>query len=277
MKTTCWRKGHIYMVRFVIVLLYVFFTHCSFAQLNDNPKISPVLAREIKITRFSGRILLEVTIRNDKIPAEIWKPVYDAQKIFESSTFSVFRLLATPEEINSVFLPQTGIIFIEKGDRTAKEEIQVGNLDLSVNKINLGHRNFPLTNGDGLVVSVKENKPDTTDIDFKGRFLSTSLSSTTVSSHASIMATMIAGGANSWHLGKGAALGSTISSSSFAVLLPDANSAYQQYNISVQNHSYGVGVESYYGADAAAYDASAITNGSLLHIFSSGNAGTSAS
>jgi hypothetical protein len=44
----------------------------------------------------------------------------------------------------------------------------------------------------------------------------------------------------------------------------------------VQNHSYGVGIESYYGTDAAAYDASAITNGSLLHIFSSGNSGTSA-
>src|SRR4030095_5602052 len=50
----------------------------------------------------------------------------------------------------------------------------------------------------------------------------------------------------------------------------------QQYNISVQNHSYGVGVESYYGADAAAYDASAISNPSLLHVFSSGNSGTSA-
>jgi hypothetical protein len=172
-------------------------------------------------------------------------------------------------------LPLPGIIFIEKGNRIPKEEIQVGNLDLSVNKINLAHRNFPLVNGDGITVSVKENKPDTTDIDFKGRFLSTNLSSNTVSSHASIMSTMIAGGANSWHLGKGAAWGSTISSSSFAVLLPDANSAYQQYNISVQNHSYGVGVESYYGADAAAYDASAITNGSLLHIFSSGNSGTS--
>jgi hypothetical protein len=263
------------MVRGVIVLLSVFITHCSFAQLNDNHKLSPGLSNELKNTKNTGKLLLEVTIRHGKIPPEIWKPVYQAQKIFESSTFSVYKLLASAEEINSVFLPLPGIIFIEKGNRVPKEEIQVGNLDLSVNKINLVHRDFPLINGDGVVVSVKENKPDTTDIDFKGRFLSTNLSSTTVSSHASIMSTMIAGGANSWHLGKGAAWGSTISSSSFAVLLPDPNSAYQQYNISVQNHSYGVGVESYYGADAAAYDASAITNGSLLHIFSSGNSGTS--
>lgn len=276
MKTICWGRGHIYKVRVVIVLFSVFITHCSFAQLNDNPKLSPGLLKEIKNTKITGKLLLEVTITKDKTPPEIWKPVYQTQKIFESAAFSVYRLFATAEEIKVVLMPLPGIIFIEKGNRIAKEEIQVGNLDLSVNKINLVHRNFPLINGDGITVSVKENKPDTTDIDFKGRFLSTNLSSATVSSHASIMSTMIAGGANSWHLGKGAAWGSTISSSSFAVLLPDANSAYQQYNISVQNHSYGVGVESYYGADAAAYDASAITNGSLLHVFSSGNSGTSA-
>src|SRR6187399_2113506 len=275
MKTICWGRGFAYMVRLVIVLLSVFITHCSFAQVKNSFKLSPGLSNEIKNAKTTGMLLIEIAIKNDRVPAEIWKPAYQTKKIFESSTFSVFKLVATAEEINSVFLPLPGIIFIEKGNRIPKEEIQVGNLDLSVNKINLVHRNFPSVNGDGITVSVKENKPDTTDIDFKGRFLSTNLSSSTVSSHASIMSTMIAGAGNSWHLGKGVAWGSTISSSSFDVLLPDANSAYQQYNISVQNHSYGVGVESYYGADAAAYDASAISNGSLLHIFSSGNSGTS--
>ena len=264
------------MAGFVVGLFSVFTTHSSFAQVNDNPRISPGLIEEIRKTKEADKLLLEVAISNDKVPAEIWKPVYQAKKIYESSGFSVYRLFATVEEINTVFLLLPGIIFIENGKRVPREEIQAGNLDLSVNKINLVHRNFPSINGEGIVVSVKENKPDTTDIDFKGRFLSTHLSSTTVNSHASIMSTMIAGGANSWHLGKGAAWGSTISSSGFAVLLPDANSAYQQYNISVQNHSYGVGVENYYGADAAAYDASTIANGSLLHIFSSGNSGTSA-
>src|SRR4030095_12416521 len=274
MKTICWGRGHIYKMRFVFVLLSVFITHCSLAQGNEQ-KLSPGLSNELKNSKTSGKLLLEITVKNDKVPTEIRKPAYQTHKIFESATFSVYRLFASAEEITSFLLRLPGIIFIEKGNRMAKEEIQVGNLDLSVNKINLVHRSFPSINGDGITVSVKEKKPDTTDIDFKGRFLSTSLSSTTLSSHASIMSTMIAGGANSWHLGKGAAWGSTISSSSFAVLLPDANSAYQQYNISVQNHSYGVGVESYYGADAAAYDASAIANGSLLHVFSSGNSGTS--
>jgi len=262
-------------MKFATLLVGVFITHLSFGQVNADPRLSPVLLNEIRHSKITGRVELAITIKNGKIPEEIFKPVYNAQKIFESPVFSVYRLSATLVEVNSILLQFPEIIFIEKGNRIPKEELMISNLDLSVNKINLAHRNFPSINGDGLVVSVKENKPDTTDIDFKGRFLSTNLSSITISQHASIMATMIAGGGNSWHLSKGAAWGSTISSSSFAILLPEANSSYQQYNISVQNHSYGVGVENYYGADAAAYDATAINNNSLLHVFSSGNSGTS--
>ncbi len=269
-------RGHFYSMKFIFLLLGVLITHLSKAQVNDDQKLSPSLLADIRNKTITGRVELAFTIRSGKLPAEIFKAPYQAQKIFESSNFSVYKVLATVEELNSVFLRLPEIIFIEKGNRMAKEELIIGNLDLSANKINLAHRNYPLINGDGIVVSVKENKPDTTDIDLKGRFLTTHLSSGTVNSHGTIMSTMIGGGGNSWHLGKGAAWGAAISSSSFATLLPDANSAYQQYGISVQNHSYGVGIENYYGADAAAYDASAISNGSLLHIFSSGNSGTSA-
>ena len=264
------------MMRPAGFLLGVFITHCSVAQVNDSLKISPVLLSEIRSVKATDRLELVVTITANKIPPEIFNPVYRTQRIFESPGFSSYKIFATPRELTSIFLQLPGVIFIEKGNRVPKEELMVSNLDLSANKITLTHRNFPLLNGDGIVVSVKENKPDTTDIDFKGRFLSTNLSSTTVSSHASVMSTMIAGGGNSWYLGKGAAWGSTISSASFDNLLPDPNSSYQQYNISVQNHSYGIGVENYYGADAAAYDASAISTSSLLHVFSSGNSGTSA-
>ena len=267
----------VFVVRFLVLSFSVFVTHTSLAQVNHSTKLSPVLFSEITEGKLAA-VPMEfvVTIKNGKAPAEISKPTYQSRKLYESYNFSVYKILATVRQLDSSFLPLPEVVFIEKGNRTAKEELIVGSLDLSVNKINLVHKNYSSINGNGIIVSVKENKPDTADIDFKGRFLSTNLSSSTVNSHASIMSTMIGGGGNSWHLGKGAAWGSTLSSSSFAVLLPDANSAYQQYNISVQNHSYGVGIESYYGSDAAAYDASAITNGSLLHIFSSGNSGTSA-
>jgi hypothetical protein len=84
MKTTVWKGGHIYKVRFSIVLLSVFITYCSFAQLNDNAKLSPGLSNEIKNAKITGRILLEITIKNDKIPAEIWERAFQAKKIFES-------------------------------------------------------------------------------------------------------------------------------------------------------------------------------------------------
>ena len=269
---TGFRGSNSVLMKYLILLLSVCITHSSFAQVNDSLKVSPVLLSEIRSKKPIGRLELAVTILNNKVPSEIFRPIYRTQKFFETPGFSIYRIFVTIDELSSI-LPLPGIIFIEKGNRVPTEELVISNLDLSVNKINLAHRNFSSINGDGIVVSVKENKPDTTDIDFKGRFLSTNLASSSVNSHASVMATMIAGGGNTWYLSRGSAWGSTISSSSFANLLPDPNSSYQQYNISVQNHSYGVGVENYYGADASAYDANAINNTSLLHIFSSGNSG----
>jgi hypothetical protein len=157
--------------------------------------------------------------------------------------------------------------------RQPKEELALGAFDNSLNTINLLHHRLPSINGDRLTVSVKENRFNTTDIDFKGRYLPTPLASNEVSPHATIMATILAGAGNSFYTGRGAAWSSTISSSDFASLLPDTGTSYQRFNISVQNHSYGTDIENYYGADAAAYDATVVTQPSLLHIFSAGNAG----
>jgi hypothetical protein len=167
-----------------------------------------------------------------------------------------------------------GIIFISEYNTHPAEELQINTLDLSVNKINLLHSKSPLLNGNGLVVSIKENKPDTTDIDLTGRYIPNPLAATIINAHATIMATMAAGAGNSYYLGKGVAWGANITSSNFTNLLPDPDQNYTQNNITVQNHSYGVGIENFYGADAAAYDASALTNDKLLFVFSAGNSGT---
>lgn len=216
-----------------------------------------------------------ITLAGIDAEGKISRTKFGVNRVFTDNRYTWITINCTVAEFISEILPLSMVIFAEDAQRIAKEEILISNLDLSANTINKVHREFPQWNGEGITVSVKENKPDTTDIDFTGRFLSTTLASNAVTSHASIMATMIAGGGNSWHLGKGAAWAGTISSSSFASLLPDANSAYQQYNISVQNHSYGVAIENFYGTDAAAYDASMLNNPSLLHIFSSGNSGQS--
>ncbi|MBA3649186.1 MAG: S8 family peptidase [Chitinophagales bacterium] len=186
---------------------------------------------------------------------------------------NIFLVNAKWSDIKNKLLNSDLVSFIDEV-RKPEEELAVSGFDLGVNKVNVVHNEFPEYTGAGAVVSVMENKMDTADIDFEGRFQSTYLSSPIYSSHASIMATMIAGAGNTFFESKGAALGSTITSSSFATLLPDADAAYQEFNISVQNHSYGTGIENFYGADAAAYDLSAINNYALMHIFSAGNSGT---
>lgn len=173
--------------------------------------------------------------------------------------------------IDSAVLSLPFIRFVDV-PRKPHEELALNPFDNSLNTINLVHSRYPNLNGNSLVVSVKENKPDTTDIDFRGRYISTPLSSALISSHASYMSTIIAGGENSFYTGGGVVPSASIISSNFETLLPDGD-AYKQYGVSVQNHSYGTGLENYYGADAAAYDASIIANPSLVHVFSSGNSG----
>ena len=200
------------------------------------------------------------------------KQKINARIIREYQPANIFIIETKWDDVNKNFLVSDLVTFIDE-TRTAKDEFRIKGFDLSTNKVNVVHNNIPQLNGDGIVVSVKENKMDTTDIDLKGRFQSTTLSSSVVNSHATIMATMIAGGGNSYYEGKGVAWGATITSSDYSILLPDADAAYQQYKISVQNHSYGTGIENFYGADALAYDISTINNPSLLHVFSAGNSG----
>jgi Subtilase family/Secretion system C-terminal sorting domain len=196
--------------------------------------------------------------------------------IYEYKATNTFLIKTTWQQVITTILPQDEVLFVDE-QRKPKEELAVSNFDLSTNKVNVVFSKFPQFNGTGFAVSVKEDRPDTTDIDFHGRYLTTSLSSNIFSTHASIMASIIAGAGNTYYESKGPAWGSTISSSNFAVLLPEPDAAYQQYNISVQNHSYGTSIENFYGADAAAYDASVLTRPSLIHVFSAGNAGNQAS
>jgi hypothetical protein len=269
------RLCRIYWISILIMLLY---STVSIAQQKAPKNIfAPLLAQKLKAIPLNKKIKVIITCEGDDLPAMLKNDGTAIKRLGVFNQQSFFEVTLPVNTLLTKAANEPAIIFIEDGARMPKEELRVGNLDLSLNNINTMQRQFPQWNGAGITVSIKENKLDTTDIDFTNRFLSTNLSSSMVSTHASVMATMMGGGGNSWHLGKGAAWGSTISSSDFTSLLPDANTSYQQYNISVQNHSYGVGIENYYGADAAAYDATAIDNPSLLHIFSSGNSGLSAS
>lgn len=160
--------------------------------------------------------------------------------------------------------------------KTATEELTTGYLDLAVNRINRAHRVFPAIRGHNILASIKEQRPDTADIDFKGRYRNTGAAATTSTSHAAIMATTLAGAGNTSPFATGAAPAAHITSTSFTRLLPEDDNYYRQHNISIQNHSYGTVNEGYYGAEALAYDQNAVNLPWLVHIFSSGNAGNAA-
>ena len=164
------------------------------------------------------------------------------------------------------------VLFIDQ-TRQAKPELFTGTIENQTNVVNRMQAIFPFYNGTDITIGIKENTFDTTDIDFKGRVFINPAATAGNNSHASIMATISAGGGNAWYASKGAAWGSKIVSSSYTSLLPDANNFFQQYGVTVQNHSYGTAIENYYGPEAVAYDQQVGNNPSLIHVFSSGNSG----
>jgi len=206
----------------------------------------------------------------------IAQPTLQLKRVKTLSQYRNSFIIQTDSTTIRSLLEDDNVIFIDKITSPATELVLNG-MDMTTNKVSVAHDLYPGINGDGLTVSIKENLFDTADVDFAGRYISSSIASSQMQSHASIMGTIIAGAGNSFYTGKGVAWKSNLTSSDFANLLPDSDDDYRRYNVSVQNHSYGTGIENYYGADAAAYDASTINNPGLLHVFSSGNSGNQTS
>ncbi|WP_035557836.1 S8 family serine peptidase [Hymenobacter sp. IS2118] len=165
------------------------------------------------------------------------------------------------------------VSFVDVADRLARTERQLNNSDLSVNAIAAVQARFPQLSGQGLTVSVKELPFDPNDIDFKGRVVSPANFPGPPSPHATDMTTLIGGAGNSHPKGRGVAREVRLTTSNFARLLPDDGAQLAQDEISVQNHSYGVAIENYYGLETEEYDRQLQQFPALLHVFSSGNSG----
>ena len=148
-------------------------------------------------------------------------------------------------------------------------------LDLSLNEINYLHHLRPLLGGQNLMLSIKESNFDTSDIDFKGRYIPT-IRPPLVKIHATSMASVAAGGANSDPEARGVASDVYITSSGFQSFLPDPDDVFVSNFISVQNHSYGTGIENMYGLETKAYDEFCERRPHIVHVFSAGNEGAAA-
>ncbi len=169
------------------------------------------------------------------------------------------------------------VAYVDVAARTAREERQLNGADFTLNTVAPVHARYPQLAGQGLTASVKENPLDINDIDFKGRLVNPDPQAVLLSSHSTIMATIMAGAGNSSPNGKGVAWQARIAQSSYDNLLPDDGTLLARQGVSVQNHSYGVAIENYYGLEARAYDQQTRQYPGLLHVFSSGNSGNQAS
>jgi len=167
--------------------------------------------------------------------------------------------------------------FVDVADRRAHEERRLNNADLSVNGFTAAQVRYPQLTGRGLTASVKEQPFDPNDLDLRSRVVANGAFPGPPSDHATAMATLIGGAGSSDPLGRGVAREVRLATSDFARLLPDDGTQLAQAGVSVQNHSYGVAIENYYGVEAQEYDRQCQQFPGLLHVFSSGNSGTAAS
>lgn len=254
--------------RYIVFSISLLLSLTTLAQPAFQKNASDGLWKEITLVNHADSIDLSLRVQNDFNTES--KNFRVLESYFSADIF--FIRIARKDVL--ALLKQPSVLFADIR-KQAKEELTTGSLDITLNRINLVHNHFPAVNGDGMVASVKEQRFDTTDIDYKNRIIESGQAATTFTTHASVMATIIAGGGNSSPFAKGAAPAAYLTSATFSSLLPHADSVYRRFNISVQNHSYGTAVENNYGNEATAYDASVLVNSSLLHVFSSGNSGTS--
>ena len=245
--------------------------------VNDNWKMSPPLLERFlqnQKEKDNIRLLLRVSdtaaFRNSYL-----QPVSNRIKLIK--VFGNAIIISAPFRwIREQVLSDANITFISIADHPRTERELTG-FDLSANRVNALHSFRPNLNGNGLIVSIKENLMDTTDLDLINRFVFSAETATTPATHATNMTTIVAGAGNSFYTGKGVAWAAGYSSSDFVNLLPDNNNSILETGITVQNHSYGTGIENYYGADAAAYDQQSVSIPWLQHVFSAGNSGNSSS
>ena len=179
----------------------------------------------------------------------------------------------SPKEYRDWVRTYSELRFVDVRNQRPVPERAQERFDLSLNRINMVRRDFPFLDGQRQVISIKEPRFDSVDIDLRGRYLPSGLSAAYLSGHATNMATMIAGSGQSFITGLGVAPAAQLSSTSFLRLFPDPDTYFLEYEVLVQNHSYGLGIENYYGAEARAYDEQIEALPWLTHVFSAGNQG----
>ncbi len=188
------------------------------------------------------------------------------------------RLLMLSTEINAEvwnFLTthKSSIDQIDVTDTQVTAESFLGSVDFQVNQINRIRDTYEHLQGDGEHIYLKERNPQPGDIDLIDRIILGSASDGESDSHASDMATIMLGNGNTDVTSLGLAPLALLPTTSFRNLFPDEDMPIDGYPLHIQNNSYGIDIENYYGLEAVAYDDATFQRPEFFPIFSSGNQG----
>ncbi|MBK8921351.1 MAG: S8 family serine peptidase [Saprospirales bacterium] len=224
-------------------------------------------------SKGTEQFMLLTLVVQDMSTFESWAMQCDLPVIARYPAANIIVLRDGEPHFFDTMLARTDLLFADFGYLNGREELPVPGHNLFANNIQYVHTRQPALDGSGSTISIKEFRFDSLDVDFKNRYLPTFKSAPFLTTHANIVASLAAGAGNSDLAGRGVARGSRLVSSSFVGLLPDDDADYAAFDISVQNHSYGLDIENYYGAGALAYDRSTGIHPHLLHVFSAGNLG----
>ncbi|WP_456461916.1 S8 family peptidase [Reichenbachiella sp.] len=227
-----------------------------------------------KLSHLGLRRIVDPQLVTIKYDDEKVVKFFPANKIvYHSNPFLIVH--ANSVDIETL-LKDPNVLYIGRESNDATVESRVIDLNLVPNNVLKVHAKYPLMNGSSVAIGIKEELFDSEDFDILGRAFTTGWASENINEHATEMATIIGGAGVSFVNGRGVANEVEMYSSSFDVQMPDANQFYLNYELLVQNHSYGGGIESFYGASAEAYDRLSNEIPELLHIMSSGNSGQEA-
>ncbi len=260
-----------YLILFLLTLFIN--SHQIIAQKeNFNLKISDHLTRKYKQESKDFELYV---LANNKFSAENWfkihKVNYKILQQINSGVIIKINSLAS-NQINAL-LSKNWVLYVDR-ITMPKVENYYNESDYSINNVSKLHQIYPEYGGNSVTVSIKEEPFNLNDINLLGRTLNPSgMIFEQYSRHATEIATIIAGAGNSSSNEKGVAWKSNLKYSNFANLFPEEIDSLLKYNVSVQNHSYGVGIENYYGLETYLYDIQMKDNSKLLHVFSAGNSG----
>jgi hypothetical protein len=259
--------------RIVIAILLMVAPVLLLAQHPGNDSTRNKVALSIRKEPSSSGV--RILVKN-KAAFKVWLNSNLPGVVVKEQRDNIFQITTIDSKDIEKLKKSPSVIFIDRGYRVPKEERALGEFDFTLNKVSAVHNKYEALTGAGLVVSIKEKPFDQDDIDLRNRIDLNDQFDEPATQHATVMATIAVGTGNSEPSGRGVARAAHVTTSDFLQLSPDSESYFTSLGVSVQNHSYGVGVENYYGIESNEYDKQCRDLPTLVHVFSSGNEGDKA-